>query len=120
MSRGASPAMKRERFPVEPNSAYPYQPGSVGEVVAHLALWGETVPDGLARVEYFAETLRDRAIEALRQHFTAHHIPFQSIAMPTRTPAAQVARFLLEQFRQRPEGIVSLNWSAEVFPKETP
>jgi tetratricopeptide (TPR) repeat protein len=118
MNRGVSPATSKGWSPVEPNSDYPFAPGSVEEVVAHLALWGETVPDGLARVEYTSETLRNRATDELQRLLTNQQIPFHTIELPLHTPATQVVDLLRERFRHLPAGVVSLQWSADVFPKE--
>lgn len=116
MSKGASSVTSRGLFPVEQNSTtQPFEAGSLTEVVAHLTLWGEAVPDGLALVEYFSETLRDRAVGELARLFGEQQISFHTLELPQNTSSSAVVSFLLEQFRRLPDGVVSLNWNASVF-----
>jgi tetratricopeptide (TPR) repeat protein len=115
MTRAAYSAIDREWFPVAQSSIYPFAQGSIEEVVAHLALWGEAVPDGFARVEFLSEILRDRAIAELQHLFAAQQIPFHRLTLPRNASAPKVVSFLIEALRLLPDGVVSLNWSADVF-----
>ncbi len=120
MSRAISRETRTGHCPVEPNNDYPYAAGSVAEAVAHLSLWCESVPDGLARVSYFAETQRDDCIAQLEARLTAEGVPYHSLTPPNFPTAGELVGWLIDHLRELPASVVFVLWSVDAFPQNSP
>jgi tetratricopeptide (TPR) repeat protein len=88
------------------------------QVVARLALWAETVPDGLAQVAYFAETRRDRAVALLTDRLITDGVPVHVLPVPMVADASAMLRALLLSLEGAGAGVISVVWSQDTFPSD--